>query len=272
VTTDSVDRLGDISTSLARLAQRRTPTVRIVYDDPDPAASYEDATVALSDVAYVMGEVMDSYYLQRRDCRSMGFEQRLDDYLDNAVLLEHVDIWEIGNEVNGEWLCRGNTDDVYWTVRKAYDKVKSKGKATALTLFWYSAECASAAHEMLNWVDRHVEPDIRQGLDYVLVSNYETACPPPADHDWSHVFRALGDRFPNAYLGFGEVGTEDEHAADGTKETILYRYYGMAPMHPRFVGGYFWWYFRQDMVPWTAPLWTALNQYAASWDSYAWGQ
>jgi hypothetical protein len=40
---------------------------------------------------------------------------------------------------------------------------------------------------------------------------------------------------------------------------LLTRYYTMKIDQPNYVGGYFWWYYREDMVPWTEPLWNTLN-------------
>ena len=37
-------------------------------------------------------------------------------------------------------------------------------------------------------------------------------------------------------------------------------YYPMTVHHPRYVKGFFWWYFRQDMVPDTTHLWEVLSQ------------
>jgi len=265
VTTDGVGKLADIKDSLASLG--RKPTVRIVFDHPQPASDYTAAAKSLHQVAHVMGEVLDSYYTINKSCRTdLGFEKRLDDYLDNQTLSSNVDIWEIGNEVNGEWLCKGNTSDVYWLVRKAYDKAKSNGQTTALTLFYYSKKCApNAKNEMFTWIDNHIEQDMRDGLDYVIISHYETACPWP--DPWDQVFKKLGDRFPKAWLGFSEVGTESENASQSTKLTILDKYYGLKPMHPRYVGGYFWWYFRQDMVPKTKALWAELDKYSKIWST-----
>ncbi len=28
---------------------------------------------------------------------------------------------------------------------------------------------------------------------------------------------------------------------------------------PQYIGGHFWWYGKQDFVPWTNPLWTIFN-------------
>ena len=72
---------------------------------------------------------------------------RFKDYV--TTLGSSVDIWEVGNEINGEWLF-GNTRgcspkasvnstsqaDVVTKMTEAFDYLKSQGKVTALTLYY----------------------------------------------------------------------------------------------------------------------------------------
>jgi hypothetical protein len=264
VTLDTTSNLSAQQAALSHLSRR--PTARIVFDYPGSAQSYASAVQTLHPIADLMGQILDSSYLENVTCPTgIDMAARADDYLGNTTLAADIDLWEIGNEVNGEWLCKGDTNTTYQVIRTAYDKVKAKGKKAALTLFWYDSSCApSSGYEMFTWVQNHVEPDMRQGLDYVLISVYETACPPPTS--WTPIFDQLGTHVPNASLGFGEVGTENQNAAQSTKLTILGKYYGLAPMHPRFIGGDFWWYFSEDMVPYSGnALWTKLDQQAMGW-------
>jgi hypothetical protein len=62
-------------------------------------------------------------------------------------------------------------------------------------------------------------------------------------------------------VGFGEVGLE-KPAKD--KPAYLRRYYAIRPDVPRFIGGYFWWFFTQDCVPKTKPLWPILRKAIAA--------
>jgi hypothetical protein len=100
------------------------------------------------------------------------------------------------------------------------------------------------------------------GLDYVLVSYYEGECASPTS-DWPAVFHQLRQLFPNARLGFGEVGAVDTNGQDITDVTVsgpyLQRYYTMQIAEPGYIGGYFWWYFYEDMVPKTKPLFGILS-------------
>lgn len=222
--------------------------VRIVFDPGIPAHSYRKAVEEISRVGPVMGEPVDSYAMKQYGLEP--FRARIREYLD--ILGDEVDVWEIGNEINGEWL--GSREEVAAKLSLAFDEVEGRGKTSALTLY-YNATCFSQAeNEMFRWVDAHLPKRVRDGLDYVWVSYYEDDCQGPRP-DWNSVFQELGRRFPNSKLGFGEVGTKHPEK----KQELIQRYYRMPIAHPRFVGGYFWWYYRQDMVPKSQPLWRVLD-------------
>jgi hypothetical protein len=247
VTVDDVDDLPAITESLSRLS--RMPTTRIVFDEYQPASDYRKAAVAINKVSYVMGEILDSQYLTTVNVQ--GYLDRTREYL--AALGDVVDIWEIANEINGEWL--GNNADVVAKMSGAYDIAKGQGRTTALTLY-YNQDCWSKrSNEMFTWAQANIPERMKQGLDYVLVSYYEEDCN-NLKPDWNAVFKRLETMFPNSRLGFGEVGTSK--AAD--KAAYLQRYYALKPPVAKWAGGHFWWYFKQDMVPYTKPLWNTLNQ------------
>lgn len=240
---------GPVTASLKALPRRFT--ARVVFDEGQPAAGYVPLVRTIRTAADVLGEILDSQYVV-----TLSVQQYLDrtrEYLD--ALGDDVDVWEVGNEVNGEWL--GTTPDVVAKVRGAYDLVRARGKRTALTLYYNQGCFDSADHEMFTWVRARLPADLRGGLDWVLVSYYEDDCN-GLQPDWNEVFRQLAELFPAARLGIGECGT----TVAGAKETMLRRYYGMRVDQPRFVGGFFWWYFNEDMVPSTKPLWAVLAELA----------
>ena len=251
VTIDDISSLSAITDSLSRLS--RTATTRIVFDEYVAASYYRAAAVAINKVSYVMGEILDSQYMTTVSVQ--GYKDRTNEYL--STLGDVVDIWEIGNEINGEWL--GNNTDVVAKMTGAYDIVKGQGRTTALTLY-YNKDCWSkSSNEMFTWTEANVPARMRQGLDYVLISYYEEDCN-NLKPDWNAVFTRLATLFPSAKLGFGEVGTSK---AD-KKAAYLQSYYALKPPVANYVGGYFWWYFRQDMVPYTQPLWNTLNNAIAA--------
>ena len=249
VTIDGDDPLPSIVDSLAKLSH--APITRIVFDPPPrTAASYLPAVTKVRDVGYVMGLIVDSSDVK---LYSVGeYRARVTSYLD--TLGDKVDLWEIGNEVNGDpWL--GPTADVVVKITDAYDQVKKRGMRTALTLYYNDACFSSADHEMFSWTEKNIPASMKAGLDYVLVSFYEEDCPATPKPDWTAVFGKLAVMFPKAKLGMDECGTK----VVANKAALVKQYYSMKLAEPRFVGGFFWWYFRQDMVPATQPLWDVLN-------------
>lgn len=251
VTVDDVSRLGDITTSLSKLPKR--PTTRIVFDEFVDPSYYRKPAVEISKVSYVMGEILDSFYMPQYSVDA--YSQRVNQYL--TALSDVVDIWEIGNEINGEWL--GSNADTVAKMTNAYNIVQGQNKATALTLY-YNQNCwEKPENEMFKWAAANVPAYMKQGLTYVFVSYYEEDCN-NLKPNWQAVFDKLHTMFPNSKIGFGEVGTSRKTK----KANYLTRYYGTKVTTPNYVGGYFWWYFRQDMVPYTKTLWTTLRDAIAN--------
>jgi hypothetical protein len=246
VTTDSISNVSAIVASLNSI--KKVPTTRIVFDENVPSSEYRDATVKIRNVSYVMGEILDSFYV--RTLSVQGYLNRTKDYLN--TLGDVVDIWEVGNEINGEWL--GKNSDVVAKMSGAYDLVKSQGKTAELTLYYNKGCFDKPANEMFAWAKANIPERMKTGLDYVLVSYYEDDCN-GLQPDWPAVFKQLATLFPNSKIGFGEVGT----TKSARKAEYITRYYSKKISVPNYVGGYFWWYFKQDMVPNTKTPLSTLN-------------
>lgn len=257
VTIDAIEPLDEIVDALAHLHHR--PTTRVVFDEFVPASDYVDAVAEIAAVSDVMGEILDSYYVAQYS--PAQYRMRAQEYVD--AMADTVTIWEVGNEINGEWLCApdaesctaAQTVEVVEKMQAAFDVVRAAGGQAALTLY-YNEDCWSQPeHEMFTWQAANVPAAMREGLDYVFVSYYEDDCN-GLQPDWPAVFEQLATAFPNARLGIGECGTLDPIA----KAAFVQRYYGMAIEQPAFVGGWFWWYFLEDMVPRDRALWGVLDQ------------
>ncbi|MFC5472968.1 hypothetical protein [Paraherbaspirillum soli] len=245
VTVDDISGLSSITTALSKLPKK--PTTRIVFDEQVPAADYRNAAVAINRVSYVMGEILDSQYVDTYSVS--GYLNRTKEYL--STLGDVVNIWEVANEVNGEWL--GNNADVVAKMTGAYDLVKAQGKTAALTLY-YNQDCwDNPDNEMFKWAAANVPARMKQGLDYVLVSYYEEDCN-GLKPDWNAVFTKLSAMFPYSKVGFGETGTTTTN-----KAAYMTRYYTTKPPVANYIGGYFWWYAKEDLMPNTKPLWNTLN-------------
>ncbi len=246
VTIDDISGLTNVVNALNR--HDKKVTVRIVFDEWMPATYYQTAVNQIYDSSYIMGELLDSYVMSQYSLAQ--YVARSNEYLN--LLGSKVYIWEIGNEINGEWL--GSTSSVVAKMDTAYKIFKAAGKKTALTLY-YNKDCwENPLNEMFRWVNTNVPAHMKTGLDYVWLSYWEDDCN-GLQPNWQVVMDSVGKIFPNAKIGIGECGTSD------TSKKTLYvnKYYGIQVNHPRYVGGCFWWYYKQDCVPYTKPLWTVIN-------------
>jgi hypothetical protein len=247
LTVDSVANLKEVVRALDGFT--RTPTVRVVFDGGNTAAAdYVEALKAIRQKAYVMGELYDSYDI--KNCPVEDYRKRTREYW--KTLKDLVDIWEVGNEVNGEWL--GPTNETVAKVGYAARYLKERGAKIALTTFHYEG-CSEPEYDMFTWSKRNLDAKLRKSFDYVLVSYYEESCEGRRP-DWDKVFRRLGVLYPSSLLGFGEVGLAKPESG---KAEYLRRYYAIRPAVKKWAGGYFWWFFNQDCVPKEKPLWAVLR-------------
>lgn len=257
VTLDTVEHLPETIEALAALPVM--PVARIVFDR-GPVGTYTAAVEELRPVAYLMGELVDSSDFRRYSLAA--YRDRTRSYF--GALHDQIDLWEIGNEVNGEWL--GPTKDVVAKLRAAFRHVERRGGRTAMTLYFNQDCWEKRDHEMFSWTEKNVPAEMKAGLDYVFVSWYPDDCR-GVTPDWPAVFTRLRTVFPTAKLGFGEIG-RDSTAPRAAKARMVREFYGMERgrdgLGPRFVGGFFWWYFAEEMVPKTKPLWRTLSETVAA--------
>jgi hypothetical protein len=254
VTVDTVTQLSQIVASLARLPRRLT--VRITFDPGLRPAYYAQAVDQISRVAAIMAQPVDSSEVT--GYTTTQYVARFRTYLN--AFSHQVALWEVGNEVNGNWL--GPASTVSKDIEGAYDLVRRAGRQTALTLT-YQPGCGD---DMFAWAAAHIPAAMRNGLDYALVSYYAEDCNggQPSSGQWTTVFRRLRTLFPHAKLGFGEVGT-NQGDRPAYKLATLNRYYRLRIDVPGYIGGYFWWYYAQDMVPdKDNVLWRALSSVITS--------
>ena len=272
VTLDDVSKASSEANSLAHMAHR--PTVRIVFDPENNAPYYIKPIQQFRGAAYIMGLLADSYYMSQYTISSI--KTWTQNY--TATLGSLVDIWEIGNEVNGDWLG----SDTMAKIEAMYDVVIGQGGVTALT-FFYEGEpsdphnCISTkngGNDMFSWItqqfqlnlpasQRSVETEkIRLNVNYVLVSWYPDQCP-GENPNWPWVYTKLAEIFPNSKVGFGELGTANPQYGSSYEISEINQYYPMAKtvagLPASYIGGYFWWYFAEEMVPWGTTLSNVLN-------------
>ncbi len=270
ITTESVANLPALETAIAKHTQR--PTTRIVFQQGSEASYYTAAVNTLRQHSYIMGELMDSTGLEAISVDA--YRTRVRSFVQKFGT--SIDLYEIGNELNGEWA--GTPATINAKVQAAYDVVEkeyaSLNMRSVITLnYWPSGDCHSQPWEATIAFARSMPAQVRNGVDYVLLSFYETACQPrayPTNEQFISTFKTLLTIFPHAKVGMGELGAQG--ASDGLpepsvseKQRIITRYYGMNPdlraaLGPRYISGGFWWYYNQDVTgPNGSTLWSSLE-------------
>lgn len=283
--------LNEVLTSLDNFSV--TPTVRITYTleiaagggEGALASTYLPAMQALKQQTrppFILGEVVDSSYM---GCFTVADHRaRWNDYV--ATLGAYVDLWEVGNEINGNWLdsqdsritgcpwkAPKTTDaDVITKMIDAYNIVKSAGKLAELTLYYPGAgsSCDSPAKfDPITWTKANVPLNMRNGLDYVLFSYYHQDCPSgtdPSASAWGIVFTEVQNLFPNAKIGFGEWGYSTTKPGKSALTALLNQGYGMdpytLPFSANWVSGVLYWEFEGDAVPYNSTpgsIWNVIN-------------
>jgi hypothetical protein len=269
VTADDVSGIPQLAAGLRNLPE--VPTTRLYFDTKEPAAYYAAAVNALRPVSYLMGELLDSS--DEAGITASAYRTRVNSYL--AAFGNKVDVWEIGNEVNGNWT--GSYPAVAAKLTGAYTDVAAAGKRSALTLY-YNVGCGDGPAELdpLAFSRSYVPAAVRDGLGYVLLSYYEGDCRGirPSAATWTAYFRHLHALYPHALLGFGEVGLKHPVTAKTrpAATSMIPYYYGLSIKLRYFAGGYFWWYFTEDGLPYaTGPLWGVLGNGLRA-EATAWGQ
>jgi hypothetical protein len=270
VTLDDLSNMKGIIESLVHLPYK--PTVRVVFDKGVSAISYYPSLVQLQQYAYIMGEIMDSSDFPTT---LANYTARTNELV--STLKTVVDIWEIANEINGEWL-RPNpsgSDSTVATqeqqigqmVAAAFDIVKNVGGKVAVTLYYNTDSKGNNCYEnrqddWRTWPLQFLSSAVRSGTDYALFSYYPYQDCPGLSPNWKDDFLKLESMFPNALVGFGEIGTSSTNAPWSVQSDLITTYYPMVDSFadPKFIGGVFWWNYVEQMVPYTTQYWQLLNQ------------
>lgn len=322
VTISDIDRSPEAIPKLRELANASTSPVvtRLVFDPitgkeskylDDRLKDYVNYARAIHEFTCVIGEIGDSHDLYNffpphkgRDGSALSYEdwtRRLATKLNDSV-----DIWEIGNELNGGWTgwkCRDDDHceynkksslerlqrqkDVMDATRSSYNVLKElknshavKADAlTALTLYYNQdqrADCAEYPEAGLNTWLSNPEVNISliaRDIDLVFLSFYEGGCAQVSrtSEGIQGVFSHLRQTFASekTAFGFGEVGYTNSTCGESKRKqngcaaksaTYIANYYdtmdkclrkriqGDEGKGPRYVGGYFYWWFLEDVV------------------------
>jgi hypothetical protein len=251
----TIDDVAGMSTVLAdEAALPFKPTTRVVLDNA-PASGFTSAIAQLHGVSNVMGEILDSSDMSSVSDSQVDADTKA--YL--SAFGSNVDVWEVGNEVNGNWT--GSYASVIQKVETMYNDVKaaSPSALTALTLYYNNPSggpadnCGDGTSELTpeQFTQQYVPAAMASGLNYVLLSYYPTQCGDyePSSAQVASDVEALHALYPNAQIGFGELGTPNQTSASSVSQAnqIMQWGYSLNPGLSYYVGGYFWWYGEEDV-------------------------
>jgi hypothetical protein len=236
----------------------KRPWARVVADIGTTPADFARSLPAVHGVASTIVELGDSSEVKglSNDTYSAWVQSMTSTYA------SQVDVWEVGNEVNGEWV--GRPADEMARVQSAYDAAHAVGGKTMLTLY-YNPNCwAKKSNELFTWLaSGNVPAAMASGLDYVTISYYPGDCNNywPSAATWQGVFDKLHKQFPQAQLGFGEAGTSQKSLSTASRIALWKRYVGVKITGDNYAGLGLWWTWAEDGVPAGSTFW---NAFAAS--------
>lgn len=222
--------------------------VRVVFDQGTMGADWVASVEALraGSSCAVLGMLIDSEYIDTLTITEYG--DRATDFL--GALGGDVMVWEIGNEVNGNWT--GDPSDVAAKCLAAFDVFNGAGKPTAITVYYNPNGVDGDEPTPQEWTTTYLDETVRNGVLYVLISYYEVDFDNyrPDAATVQALVEDLKALYPNAQVGFGEIGLDDavtggtlDQAAD-----IMAYYYALDIPLDYFIGGYFWWYGGEDVL------------------------
>lgn len=207
--------------------------LRVVFDEGVKASEYVEILKAYKPHAWILGELLDSASL--KDCDVSCYEKRAKDY---AAIFPLYDVLEVGNEVNGDWVG----SNVVEKISRAVAITKGTHIPVAITLYMDEQETWKA------WA-RKLTPELRAQFDYAFMSHY------PDDNNghepnWDETARMMGELFPNAELGIGEMGPGESRfkgTAPISRMAIASRYWRLPVDHPKWIGFGGYWYGSQEL-------------------------
>jgi hypothetical protein len=208
--------------------------VRIVCDLGVDISEYTEHFKNIKSVTnFLMAEICDSASMKLLDPEQ--FKERTKTIKD--TLGSYIDVYEIGNEVNGDWLGISTEQKI----KNAQDVLLDKKMA----ITFYSCESDNWIHWIVtNWMVSNV--DLVRKCQYVFLSEY------PQDNngyrtDFNDFFNFISNIHPNCQIGYGECGTNVKSMK--VKEFNYYykSQHAKFKSNPRYFGGYFWWY-QKDFV------------------------
>jgi hypothetical protein len=220
--------------------------IRIVFDPIAPSEYKDLVSYAKSKDLKILGQPVDSSYDKR-----FSHDQYVKRFKNYIAAFPEIDAWEVGNEVNGNWL----TPEIPQKIATMAEYCKSINKTTVLTFFYQINTGGPAKWSTFTWMNKNIPQSTRDNIDVVFLSLYEEQAPLGIAFD--QVMSQLRAEFPKQRIGLGELGywikgqrawwtlSKENPMTDGLL-AVANKYYPASFGYDRSVGGCFWWNFVRE--------------------------
>ena len=209
----------------------------------------------------VMGTVLDTGQWPRTMTPQIYAER-----VKNLVLhyKDQIRSWEVGNELNGDWLGGISSpltpDQVLRIYAAGAAKVKDIDPSleTVATLYWWDGTAPDAEHSLFGWLRRHGRQGLGRNLDVVGLSLQPDDN--PVGMAFETIFERLHQELPDKSLMLGSLGYVEKDQLQGywwlkpddvpaAREDLLVFATTASCAAPRSLCGGFWWQTLEQMIP-----------------------
>ncbi|MBI3564100.1 MAG: hypothetical protein HY079_02755, partial [Elusimicrobia bacterium] len=175
-----------------------------------------------------------------------------------------VSAWEVGSELNGDWLGGANDpltpDQVYKIYAAGADKAKELDPETerVATLYWWEQTAPDRAHALSGWLKRFAPQGFAKTAEVVGLELYPEDN--PVGLSLERAFEETADALPGTTLLLSSFGYVEKDAlkgywwlapddVDGARKDLLILYtVASCAMRASACGG-FWWQTLDQMLP-----------------------
>lgn len=264
-------RLQDYPWIVESIAKTGANWVRLVFK-PNPSdflyskqSSFSEYDAVVKELhsrgLHVMGTILDTNQWPSKLTAAIYAERTR-----NIVLhySEQIKTWEVGCEINGDWLGGTkeplSTDEVFKIFMAGAEQVKSiePSLETVATLYWWDGTAPDEAHSLSGWLTRYVPQGFGRNVDVVALSLWPEDN--PVGMAFESVFDQVREQMPDKKLMLGSFGYVEQDAlkgywwyhandVDGGRKDLAILYTGASCGVSRSLCGGFWWQTLDQMLP-----------------------
>lgn len=175
-----------------------------------------------------------------------------------------VDAWEVGSEINGDWLGGSATP---LGLELSY-RIFAKGAATAkeldpetdtvATLYWWEATAPDREHSFSGWIQAHAAKGFSKSVDIVGIALYPEDN--PVGMSLENAFDTAAEALPGTRLILSSFGYVEKDRlkgywwlspddVDAARKDLAILYTTASCALNRSLGGGFWWQALEQMLP-----------------------